>query len=448
MSYYLALRVHLRNLLILVLFLTALVESANAQDPPRGKTIRSSILDDTTSYTYGPLSTSYTTESDLRLNAPEYRVIDTTLFSSYRKNNVELYNYYYQNLGLDGTALRPIFYEQPKNIGVSPGQEAFAPFYRSPSELRYYNTRSPYSRLTLFLGGGNRSITDVEFSRSDSVTLNIGFDFKTHQIDKQIARQGRGDRRVEDTQYDVYMHLRSKNLKYQMMANFTRNRHIQFESGGIDTAEIGDFYDDEVAVFLNDAISDELRQGLHMYHQYSIKNFLEVYGSISSYRQRNQYIDDNLDQNVDYYDQFLISNSNTFDSTDYKHSQFEAGLKGSIGNIYYNGYWKRRKYNFINIWADSISLPVPYERGGQLLDRSGTEYYAGFHAGYRFSKNTELLGGFQYLAGGYYDGYANFSGKNFDISYKRGKYKPTFLHQAYFGNHRCVGEQFQISFSR
>ena len=247
-----------RGYILFVLMIVPML--ANAQRPGETETKRTSILDDTTNLAYGPRSTTYTIENDLRFNSPEYRIIDTTLFSSYRKNKVELYNYYYHNLGLEGTTLRPIFYQLPSNIGVSSGQEGFAPFYRTPTDLRYYNTRSPYSRLTLFLGGGNRSITDVEFSRSDSVKLNFGFDFKTFQVDKQINRQGRGDRRVSATQYDFYTQIRSKNLKYQLLANFTRSRHIQYEGGGIDTTETGDFFSDDVTVFLENAISDELRQ--------------------------------------------------------------------------------------------------------------------------------------------------------------------------------------------
>jgi hypothetical protein len=412
---------------------------ANAQQRDTAPTGKTRILDDTTKLTYGPKSTTYTIEDDLKFNSPEYRIIDTTLFSSYRKNKVELYNYYYSNLGLDGSTLRFVFYHLPSNIGISPGQEGFAPFYRTPSDIRYYNTRSPYSRLTIFLGGSNRSITDVEFSRSDSVNFNFGFDFKTFKIDKQIERQGRGDRSVDATQYDFYTQVRSSNLKYQLLANLTRSRHIQYESGGIDTTGVGDFFSDDVTVFLRDATSDELRQGLHLYHQYSIKDYLEVYNTIASYRQRNEYIDKNLGNNADYYDQFLISDTETLDSTDYKQRQIEIGLKGRLDNFYYNGYLKQKNYDFINKYADSI--PIPYDP--KVLNRSGIENYFGFHSGYKFLKEMELLGGVEWLRGGNFESYVNFTGKNFNFSYRGGQYKPSFLQEAYFGNHRFWTNNFR-----
>jgi len=397
------------------------------------------ILDDTTKLSYGPRSTKYLSESDLRYNSPEYRIIDTTLFSSYRKNKVELYNYYYHDLGIEGSAMEPIFYELPLTIGVSPGQDGFAPYYKGPLDLRYYDTRSPYSRMTIFLGGGNRSITDVEFSRSDSVNFNIGFDFKTFAIDKLIERDGRGDRRASATQYDIYSHVQSSNLKYQLLLNYTRNRHVYNESGGIDTTDIGDFFNEDVLSFLDQAESAELRKGFHLYHQYSFREFLEVYNTLSSYRQRNEYIDQNFSRNSSYYDTFLINTAETLDSMEYKHKEIESGIKGTLGDLYYSGHWRWKEYEFMNKYADSI--PFPFDP--RTVNRNGIEVYYGFDAGYKLLNNIELRGGLEYLKGGYYEGYAQSRGKNFELSYRKGKYKPTFLQQAYFGNSRFWANNFR-----
>jgi len=386
------------------------------------------ILDDTTKVVYGALSTMYLKEYDLRFDVPEHRYIDTTIFNSYKKSMVELSNYQLSNLGLEGTTLRTIYYQVPTNIGVSPGFNGFSWFFKRPEDIMYYNTRAPYSRLSIFLGGGNRSITDVEFTRSDSVTFNMGFAFRKMAIDKQVQRLGRGDKRADDTQYDIYTLIRSKNLKYQLLSNFSRTKHIYFESGGVDTTNVGDFFDKDVGVNLLNASSQELRRNIHLYHQYSIKDFLEVYNSIDWYSQINQYIDDPIDKDRDFYDTLFISQTETLDSTAYNHFQYEVGLKGRINQVYYNAFIKNRYYNFFYKYAvDSTGF------GKHISNPTGEERYYGFHLGY-ILPNYHVTGGAEYLDENAYKMYFSAIGKNLDVKYNHYKYKPSFLQQAYMGN--------------
>ena len=395
------------------------------------------ILDDTTHMVYGAHTTMYLKEYDLRFNAPRYRHIDTTIFDSYKISKVEQSIFRLQNLGLEGTALRNIFYMAPDQIGVSPGFNAFNSYFKRPEDFRYYITRSPYSRMSLFLGGSNRSITDVEFSRNDSVMFNIGFGFKTMAIDKQIQSLGRGDKRVEDTQYGIYTQIRSKNLKYQLLLNFSRTRHIYKESGGVDTTEIGDFFDQDVNVFLQNARSEELRTNIHLYQQYAIKDYFEFYNSADLYRQRNEYISDPIGDDRDYYDHLLISQTSTTDSTDYRYFQYEFGLKGRINSIYYNGYIKIKKYDFHYKYAvDSMAF------GKHVKNPSGKEKYLGFHAGYIIN-NYHLTGGMEYLDTESSNMYLSLIGKDINLKLNRATYKPSFLQQAYMGNHSFWINHFQ-----
>lgn len=395
------------------------------------------ILDDTTHMVYGAHTTMYLKEYDLRFNVPRYRHIDTTIFDSYKISKVEQSIFRLQNLGLEGTALRNIFYMAPDQIGVSSGFNAFNSYFKRPEDFRYYITRSPYSRMSLFLGGSNRSITDVEFSRNDSVMFNIGFGFKTMAIDKQIQSLGRGDKRVEDTQYGIYTQIRSKNLKYQLLLNFSRTRHIYKESGGVDTTEIGDFFDQDVNVFLQNARSEELRTNIHLYQQYAIKDYFEFYNSADLYRQRNEYISDPIGDDRDYYDHLLISQTSTTDSTDYRYFQYEFGLKGRINSIYYNGYIKIKKYDFHYKYAvDSMAF------GKHVKNPSGKEKYLGFHAGYIIN-NYHLTGGMEYLDTESSNMYLSLIGKYINLKLNRATYKPSFLQQAYMGNHSFWINHFQ-----
>jgi len=395
---------------------------------------RAQILDDTTrllSERHGPHTTLYTNEDDLRFNRPEYRIIDTTIFESHKKSWVEMSDYMLQNLGLEGTTLRYVYYEAPDEVGVTPGFNGFQWYYQRPEDFRYYTTRSPYSRLSLMLGGGNRSIVDVEFSRSDSVTFNFGFSMKKLAIDKQIERLSRGDKRTENTQYDFYTKIRSRNLKYQLLANFSRTRSIFKEFGGIDTTGTNDFFSEEVSVNLKNAISDELRQNLHLYHQYSIKDYLEIYNVIDRYWQRNEYTDNPLTDDRDYYDTLYISETATHDSTNFRYLRMEFGAKGIYKGLYYNLFFKNRNYYYRNKYPNPLDTP---DLDSARIWIDGNERYWGTNLGYTFNSKYRINAGMEQLDKRHFTWYGQLVGKLFDLRLKHITHKPSFLQQAYLAN--------------
>jgi len=423
-----------------------------SQDPVKPKApVSSQILDDTTKANYGPLSTRFLKESDLRFNNPKYQYLDTTIYNTYKVSKPEQSNYYLENLGVEGTPNRQLFYELPDEIGVSPGFNGFRSFFKKPKDFRYYNTRAPYSRLSLYLGGGNRSITDVEFSRSDSVLFNVGFTVKKWAIDKQQAKTQRGDKVAESTQYDIYTHIRSRNLKYQLLANYSRTRHIYTANGGVDTTEIEDFFDKDVPVNLNNARSDELRMNFHLFQQYSIRDYLEVYNSLDKYRQTNEFIDDPLGDDVAFFDQFFISAANTRDSVNYRYFKYEFGLKGSNRQWFYNVYMKNKDYDFYYKYNALDTMGVD----SLISNPSGLEKYVGFNASYSLPFGYLITGGMEYLdddgVGLYNDNnrsYVSVVGKYIDISYRQAEYKPSFLQQKYIGNHSFWINDFRNVFAQ
>ena len=409
------------------------------------------ILDDTTKVKYGPQSARYLNEEDLRFNNPDYQYLDTTIYSTYKVSKPEQSNYYLENLGVEGTPNRYLFYELPDEIGVSPGFNSFKWFFKKPEDFRYYNTRSPYSRLSLYLGGGNRSITDIEFSRSDSVLFNIGFSVKKWAIDKQQAKEARGDKIAESTQYDIYTHLRSKNLKYQLLANFSRTRHIYTANGGMDTTDVGDFYSKDVSVNLNNATADELRMNLHLYHQYSIRDHLELYNSVDKYTQRNEFIDNPLGDDSTFFDDFFISTLATQDSVHYEYFQYEVGLKGSNRQWFYNFYMKNKEFDFHYKYHDLDTLGVD----SLINNPSGKERYVGFNASFSLPFGYLVSGGMEYMdenrVGLYNDtnqSYISIVGKYLDLTYKHAEYKPSFLEQKYIGNHSFWINNFRNVFAQ
>ena len=276
------------------------------------------ILDDSTKQVYGPETTSYTKEDNIKYDDPKEYSVDTLMTDKHRYTYMNRMDNKMQDLGNTGTAIRPLYYEVPENIGKTSGFNSFDTYVISPKDIRYFDTKSPYSSLGVSFGGNGRSIVDVSFSRSDSTVFNVGFDFKRITSDKQVGElQSRGDHNVLATIYGIY--ARWNPGKYQVMVNFTRMRHQQFESGGVMPLPSGSldnlFVEDSAEVWLNFAKSEEIRNNIHLYHQFQIHELFQVYHQLDYTPQKIAFEDTDLGSDGEFFDQFLISETETADAS-------------------------------------------------------------------------------------------------------------------------------------
>ena len=184
--------------------------------------VHSQILDDSTKLVYGTNTTKYLKEDNILYNDLTFTVIDTSSINSHRWSKPEKSEYRMQDLGVSGTAIRNIFYKLPYLIGARSGYSAYVPYYKSIHDFRYYDTKSPYSRIGAALGGRNRTYVDVGFNRSDSSNFNIGLDYFNTNSDKQYNTKGRTDRLVRNEGFDAYLAYFTPNRKYLIMGNFSR----------------------------------------------------------------------------------------------------------------------------------------------------------------------------------------------------------------------------------
>jgi Putative porin len=95
-------------------------------------------LDDSTSVVYGPTSTKYFLEEDVFNNRKRLYNIDTTIDGIHNYNFVQRYKNLYQDLGNIGTAIRPVFYKAPEQIGTLLGYDAFSLLQHKISFHEYY----------------------------------------------------------------------------------------------------------------------------------------------------------------------------------------------------------------------------------------------------------------------------------------------------------------------
>ena len=386
------------------------------------------LLDDSTKQIYGPTTTRYTFEKNIKYNQFQYYVIDTLIDNLHRFNYVNKNKNQLQDLGNIGTAAMPIFYQLPKTIGVSSGITVYDLYFRSSDEIKYYNTHSPFSNMDITIGGKGRAITDISYSRNINPLWNIGFDYKGLYIDKQIQRTGKGDRNVLSNAYDLYTHYQTKDGKYQLLTHISRNMHQVDEYGGVsvkDSTILSDYFEQNAKNTLVEAKTQELKTNIHIYQQYKFSDLIQAYHQIDRSKQENTF-KDNLAVDGDNYKAIFLDSANTFDRVDFHTTTSEQGVKGDVRRLFYNFYHKTRYFDmdYNSFHIDTVDLK-----------NNGFEQYGGAKIRIQVDSLTSINGDLEYLVGSNYQIGGLFQSKKYAFGFRRMQYEPSFMEKFYLGNH-------------
>ncbi len=393
--------------------------------PRRG----SRIIDDTTKQIYGPRTSKYYFEEDVFFNRFTLREVDTLIRDFHKFDEVERRENMYQNLGTVGTAMNPIFLQLPDVIGARSGFHGFDPYWER-ERIRYWDTKSPYSNMYVILGGRGRSITRATYSRNISPNWNFGLTYRGMFIDKQVSRIGKGDRIVRSQYYDFFTTYQTKDSTYRLFANFQRQNHQVSENGGVRTDalqfEYPDYFDPNALPRLTGANNKELRMNVHLYHQYSLGSGLQLYHKLDRFRQGNNFFDLPGREGA-YFDYFELENDTTNDYTKFTSFRNEAGVKGSLLKMFYNGYYAIRRYT-MNYRYDTLL------RDESLSRRTGTESYLGGRIGLNLDSLFTIMGWVEFMQNGNYRIQGSLRSRWIEATVQQIQYEPTFLSQYYRSN--------------
>ncbi|MGB5929504.1 MAG: putative porin, partial [Cyclobacteriaceae bacterium] len=376
---------------------------------------------------YGPSTTRYFTEEEYFREDSTFHYVDTTLAGLHRFEVIERLEQKYQNLGANGTAMNPIFPVAPTTIGRTPGFTVYDPYALPADSVRYYDTRSPYTKMHLVFGGNNRNLVDLIYSRNINSRWNIAGHMYRIITDKQIgASARRDDRNAVLNRYGFNTSYRSEDGKYALLGSFVRSKLDIEELGGIvppSTGVISDFYDtDNVSIELNGADASELRQDYHLYHQYILSPILQVYHRLDRRNQVNSYRDPLSTDDLAYYPNIFIRSDTTTDRFKFREFSNEIGIKGKIEEaLFYAFYYKRRDVNFINRYLQN--------------DPFDTEHYIGGKLRTDLNERTYLSAEAEYLEGGNYRAKATVYSPWAVVGLTRMLRKPAYLEERFFGNH-------------
>lgn len=441
------------NLFLGVLFVFLAMQAAFAQRPiPRGQTNgtgqmarptrelteeqeeqedvdgRRPLLDDSTRQVYGPKTTLYFFEKDLKRNRLTLFEQDTLLNNFHNYDPVAKSNWKYQDLGNIGSAAKPVFYEVPELIGLSSGFHAYDLYFRDPAKRKFYDTKSPFTEMSAFFGGGQRNMLDLAFSRNVTSRWNLGIDFNTQRVRKTLNPVERNDNMVEQNAYALHSNYRSENGKYWLLASFSRMKHEVSEIGGIippgiDTTSLYFTYED-AKVWLQNARARDLRQDYHLYHEYKLGNGLQIYHRLDRKNQNivfeaNLAPPDSLFFNTKRLNEQADTTQNKSDFAEWRN---ELGVKGTYKGFYYNAFTRLRNGRMISPFFPDEREPF-------------NELYIGGELIGQISEKWSISADGEYLIPGNFRIHGLFISPWLELEYTKALYKPTSMQQLYYGNH-------------
>lgn len=384
---------------------------------------QSRFVDDTTKMVYGPYTTLFQTFEDIKLNRYNLRKPDTLISRREYISYVNGTENKYQDLGNNGTSIRYLFYKEPDEIGLRSGFDSYRLYQPPSAEMEYYDTRSPYTAIDAFIGGGGRAMTTVKHTRNINPLWNVGAYYHRVVSDKQVGGRGRGDRQVIHNSYFLNTHYQSQEGKYLALGSISRSFHKVRESGGVQVPENAikaDFFDDNARVNLTWPESSEMNFRMHFYNQYKVRDPLQLYYSSELIQTKNSFIDKNLSQNAWFYDPILISTDSTTDRGRLNRWVNELGAKGDLAGLFYNVYLRLRNVKYTHQYLSFNDAVFENAVGGNLRYDIDSAQHVDASAEYLFPDYYRLGG--RYIM------------KFLEAEYWRMRYKPAAIEQNYFAN--------------
>jgi hypothetical protein len=423
------------------------IVQSSADDVSAGpaKRTHSKIVNDSAKAIYGPKTTLSSTEQNIFEGKKHYEQLDTAILNLHRWDFVRKYENKYQDLGNVGTALNPVFPLISSTIGATPGYKVYDLYYET-TEPRFYDTKSPFSRINIIWGGRGRSMTHVEFTRNINPRWNFGINYRPVLSANQIPFSGNRNYQVISQYYDFNTSIRSKNSRYQLLASYRRIRHHAKENGGVkftsDTTYKAYFSANPIPYFTISTnatatlSNDELRNNFHLFHHFQLARPAQLYHVLDISRQVNTFHNTKDAESAAFFKYATSDTTVVNDVNKFQVFQNEVGLKGNAAFLFYDFYYKIRSYT--NTMANLQ---------GQAPNASGIENYIGTRIAFRFDSLSQLAGQAEYLLDGHYNIQGTLRTPWLDAELHSALAKPGFMQQVYRGGYNTWNHNFTNTFS-
>ena len=334
------------------------------------------ILDDSTKQIYGLKTTRFILEEDILNNRKTYYNPDSTVEGFHLSFDRNLRSgWLYQDLGLIGSAVKPLYFQPVEEIGKQLGFNTYGFYAFDARKAKYYNTKSPYTNMHYAQSGGGMLYLDFTHSQNIKPRLNATFDVKRLTTSKQFgAPNSREDRLVDSWAALLSVNYESADGKYTILGSYNHFNHAPVEQGGIKPlvdsvayVEVGDLGNYRSFLpRLSNASSRDWRNEFHIYQQYQLTNGFQVYHTIDFQQRRDFYHDfsfkaDTLSGRT-YYGQVLPIDANELSTVrdtlslalKYRLVENKFGIKGIYRGFSYRLHLRHRLYNLRSDFNDNL----------------------------------------------------------------------------------------------
>ncbi len=322
-------------------------------------------IDDSTRLKYGPHTVYYQLEDDVIKGASIKRRIDTSLTLFQRYLVTEKLGFLYQDLGNQGTALRPLYLSSSDQLGTQSGYNAYLPYAFQANEVKYFNTKSPYSDVEYYLGAGGQTRLNFAFARNVDSLWNIGFELQRMVSDKVLSdASSRGSDKSLLGQWGLLLHsnYQSKNGKYRLLGHInyfdqgTKDQGGVKESQGLSALDLLKYTDN--AAILEDGVteSNDKFVKFHLYHEFIGWKGLQLFQSLDVQDRTVKFKDLAFQTNLadGFYPKTYIQyiqapeKDSLYNEIQWKEYAYQTGLKGVYKGFQYRTYLKQRYWSAYN----------------------------------------------------------------------------------------------------
>lgn len=400
-------------------------------------------IDDSTKVIYGPKSTRYILEDDVFNNREKLYTMDTTMDDTHRFLYVQRLQNLYQDLGNLGTPMKPVFVDVPQQLGAQTGYSVFSPYAYQPAQVKYFNTKSPFTDMYLALGGRNQNILRFDFAQNITPRWNVGFNSQRFTSQKQFGTSGSNDPTkllAQNWGFLGHTNYRSKNDKYTLLAHFINMNHSIDDQGGVIPGTNLDGTRDNY-LYTGDALlvsastntqgphGNEIRNDWHVYHQYVLDQGIQVFHRLDYNRHKNSYHDENLATNLPFYPTVLGDTSSIHQDARFRLLENQFGLKGiykrNESAFNYRAYLRSRVYGQYTRYNTSGSNFNEYET-------RRAETFLGGWLGYYFPDSlSQVTAELEYQVGGGYRLQGQLNSKFLTAGYSSIFANPTLLQERF-----------------
>jgi hypothetical protein len=413
---------------------------------PFSTVAQSRIIDDSTKQVYSAKTVRYYLEKDLEFGhkATTY-ALDTLLDGFHRYTPVQERGFYYQDLGELATPLQPIFYDIQQQVGMLYGNDVYSPFWFTPENVRYYDTKSPYSRAHYVQDFRGDQFIDFTLSRNIKRNFNFALQYKRMFSNKQFGLTQSPEVRANQHRLVVSAAYLGKDSRYSGYFHYSHLVSEMSESGGVRFSESApdSLYGYEQSEGrLSGVRSWQTYNALHAYQEYRLTKPVVLFHVYDWKRVRDTYTDVNVGANsATFYQLFapppLLVNDTTLEGMRYYLTENRLGLKGRFFDdvFYYQGYLQSRFYEWQTDYVrggltprdtldgiGNLSAMLELYVGGKAEIRFGEEFQLGAHLSYGLN-TPDLMNKV----------YARWKG--LEASYLLISHSPTLLQTRFWSNH-------------